>query len=52
MLKKHKYLTGDTITYIDFMLWEYIDELLVFNPDSVNKFEELIKLHKHIAEIP
>lgn len=52
ILKKHKYLTGDTITYVDFMLWEYIDEILVFHPETVHKFEELVRLHKHIAEIP
>lgn len=52
LLSKHKFLAGDELTYVDFMLWEYIDELLVFDEKVVKKYPKLLELHKHIREIP
>lgn len=35
ILSTSKYLAGDNLTYIDFVLWEYIDEFFVFSPETL-----------------
>ena len=46
------YVTGDNITYIDFNLWEMLDEISVFHEETFHKYPKLVAYHKRIAELP
>lgn len=52
LLEKSAWITGDSITYVDFILWEYVDEFLIFAPDVITSKPKLVDFHKRISEIP
>ena len=49
VLEKSTWLTGDSITYVDFLLWEYIDEFLIWNPEIVTTRPKIVEFHQRIA---
>lgn len=52
LLKTRNFITGDTVTYVDFTLWEYIDEFLVLYPELLTNLVKLQEYHKKIQNIP
>ncbi|KAM3139531.1 hypothetical protein pb186bvf_008367 [Paramecium bursaria] len=51
-LGDNQFVTGDNITYIDFNLWEMLDEISVFHGETFPKYPKLVAYHKRIAELP
>ncbi|CAK62603.1 unnamed protein product (macronuclear) [Paramecium tetraurelia] len=51
-LERSTWLTGDTITYIDFVLWEFVDEFLVLAPEVITSKPKLVEFHNRISEFP
>ena len=51
-LEKSTWLTGDTITYVDFLVWEYVDEFLVLAPEVITSKPKLVEFHNRISEFP
>jgi glutathione S-transferase len=45
LLANSEYLAGNTLTYVDFVVFEYIELLLVFNKPTVEPFPRLLELH-------
>ncbi|CAD8208970.1 unnamed protein product [Paramecium octaurelia] len=51
-LESSTWLTGDTITYVDFLVWEYVDEFLVLAPEVITSKPKLVEFHNRISEFP
>jgi glutathione S-transferase len=47
----HKHAVGDNFTYIDILLYEYLDQHLCLDSTCLDKFDHLKKLHKSVGEI-
>ena len=45
LLSKSDWLAGDSITYVDFTLWELTDELIVMEPTFLGEFPHVAKWH-------
>jgi glutathione S-transferase len=52
ILSKNKWLAGEDITYVDFMLWEYLDEISVIDHSTLAAFPKLVAFHQAFLEIP
>jgi glutathione S-transferase len=52
ILSNNKWLAGADITYVDFLLWEYLDEISVIDNATLAAFPILVAYHKAFLEIP
>ena len=51
-LGNRKFFAGDTITYVDFIGYEYIDKMIGLAPDIVKNYNNLIEFKKRIESLP
>ncbi|GIX82193.1 glutathione S-transferase Mu 3 [Caerostris darwini] len=47
-----KYLAGDNITYVDFMVYENLDFYRLFHPKILDDFPTLKAFHRRIRDLP
>ena len=51
-MKGVKFVAGDTLTYVDFMFWEILDHMELFDSSLFDGLENLKKYKSTFAEIP
>ena len=50
-LGSNKFAVGDKLTYADFVLFEYLENQLYFNPQVLNDFPSLDQYHKRMQSV-
>jgi len=51
-LAKRKYFAGDTITFVDFIAYEYMSQQQVLNPDCLKTFKNLLDFNARMESLP
>lgn len=46
------YFAGDSLTYVDFLAYEYLDQQKLFAPEVVSKFDNLVQFLARFESIP
>ncbi|ODM95748.1 Glutathione S-transferase Mu 2 [Orchesella cincta] len=51
-MKNNKWVTGSEITYVDFLVYEILYQLTVFDSNCLDKFENLKEFMKRVEALP
>jgi len=51
-LGEHKFVAGDTLSYADFLLFEFLDQHTFLAPKCLDDFPNLKEFHKRIQSLP
>lgn len=51
-LGKHKYFAGDKLTYVDFLVFTYLYDILKFNSKCLDEFPNLKEYYNQFKELP
>ena len=51
-LGEHQYFSGDNLSYVDFLAYEFIDKQIIFAVDVVKQFNNLIEFHSRFEKLP
>jgi len=46
------YVVGEKLTYVDFMLYEYVSQIRMFAPERVDKAKNIVRLLQNIRDLP
>lgn len=52
ILEKSKWVAGEDLTYVDFMLFEFVDQMKYLDLPTFEKFSNIVSFHTRFMEVP